>query len=655
MTARVAEAEPAGAAWVDRAALASMGWARWLASAGVIGMIAIAALIVADALVRWFAVSPIVGLNEIVSLLFAATVVACLPYALTSSAQLTIDILEHHMSPRVSALLDAVGALLNLAFFAFITWHVARYAQELANERRVTVILHWPQPPFMAALAILFGIALLVQLLIVIRVVNNACRVLATPAGAHGRTDHRSFSMVLAGLGLLCALAAYAAWDFGSMRSLASNSPILASVAGLLLLWILLLAKMPMGGVMGMVGISGSMFFLDVAPALSALATNVAGFLTNSEVSVLPLFLLMGSLAAAAGMAEDIYRLAHALLCGMRGGLALATIGGCAGFGAVTGSSVATVATIGKVALPEMNQRGYSAELTLGCVAAGGTLGQLVPPSTAIIVYALLTEQSIGKLFVGEIVPALMAVMLYFVTIYVFTRARPSSAPATERSTLPQVSAAARGAIGVMLMFLLVIGGLYSGIFTATESAAVGVVVTFVYAIARGRIRLENFRQILSESTSTIGMIYILIIGAITFSFFIGATALPEKMASWVSGLHIAPLALIAIVLLVYLVLGCVMDSFGVMIITTPIIAPLITQVGYDLVWWGIIMVVVVETGMITPPFGLNIFMLKSISNASLTTIYRGVIPFVVADLVKLLLMVLIPATVIWLPSTMYR
>ena len=618
-------------------------------------MIAIAALIVADALIRWFAVSPIVGLNEIVSMLFAATVAACLPYALTSSTQLTIDILEQHMSPRVGALLDAVGALLNLAFFAFITWHVARYAQELSNEGRVTVILHWPQPPFMIALAVLFGLALLVQLLVVARATVNAYRVLAAPAAAHARPDARSFAVVVTGLSLLCALAAYAAWDFATLRASVSNSPVLASLAGLVLLWVLLLAKMPMGGVMGMVGICGSMFFLDVAPALSALATNVAGFLTNSEVSVLPLFLLMGSLAAAAGMAEDIYRLAHALLCGMRGGLALATIGGCAGFGAVTGSSVATVATIGKVALPEMKQRGYSAELTMGCVAAGGTLGQLVPPSTAIIVYALLTEQSIGKLFVGEVIPAVMAVALYFVTIYLFTKARPDAAPATQRSTRPQIAAAARGAIGVTVLFLLVIGGLYSGIFTATESAAVGVVVTFAYAIARGRIRLANFREIMSESTSTIGMIYILIIGAITFSFFIGTTALPEKMASWASGLQIAPLAVIAVVLLIYLILGCVMDSFGVMIITTPIIAPLITQVGYDLVWWGVIMVVVVETGMITPPFGLNIFMLKSISNAPLTTIYRGVTPFVVADLVKLLLMVLIPATVIWLPSTMFR
>ena len=190
---------------------------------------------------------------------------------------------------------------------------------------------------------------------------------------------------------------------------------------------------------------------------------------------------------------------------------------------------------------------------------------------------------------------------------------------------------------------------------TATESAAVGVVVAFAYALLRRRLTAANFWRVMAECTSTIGMIYILILGAITFSFFIGAAGLPERMSAWTSGLHASPLGLISVILLVYLFLGCVMDSFGVMIITTPIIAPLVAQVGYDLVWWGVIMVVVVETGMITPPFGLNIFMLKSISNASLATIYRGVLPFVAADLLKLVLMVLVPAAVMWLPSTMYR
>ena len=648
-------AEPAGPAWLARAEFLSKESSRWLATAGVIGMIAIAALTVADAVMRWFTVSPINGLNEIVSMVFAAMVVACLPYALAADVQLTIDLLEKYMSARVDALLGAAGALLNLAFFVFVTWHVARYAEELSGEGRITVILHWPQPPFMYALAVLFALASAVQLLVVVRAVAEAHRVLAAPPPAGGRKDVTSFSLVVAALVLSCALGVYAWWDFAALRESVRASPMLSSLAGLLILWLLLLAKMPMGGIMGMVGIWGSIFFLDLAPAMSALGTNVAGFLTNSEVSVLPLFLLMGSLAAVAGMAEDIYRLAHALFCGLRGGLALATIGGCAGFGAVTGSSVATVATIGKVALPEMERRGYSPDLTMGCIAAGGTLGQLVPPSTAIIVYALLTEQSIGQLFVGEVVPAVVAVLLYFITINLFTRARPSAAPPTQPSTSAQILDAARGAIGVLTLFLLVIGGLYSGVFTATESASVGVVVAFAYALVRGKLRPDNFWRMMAESTSTIGMIYILILGAITFSFFIGAAGLPEKMSAWASGLHAPPLALIWVILLIYLFLGCVMDSFGVMIITTPIIAPLVAQVGYDLVWWGVIMVVVVETGMITPPFGLNIFMLKSISNVSLATIYRGVFPFVLADLIKLVLLVLIPATVMWLPSTMYR
>ena len=295
-------------AWLAHAVRLSAEFSRWLAAGGVMGMIAIACLTVVDALMRWVAVSPINGLNEIVSMLFAAMVVACLPYALCAGVQLSIDLLEGRMSERVAALLNAVGELLNLAFFAFITWHVAAYAAELAEQGRITVTLHWPVPPFMYALTVLFGIASMLQVLVTVRAVLKAWKILAKPAEHAERPDATSFNMVVAGVVLLCTLGAYAAWDFDALRGMVRDNPMLSALTGLLLLWLLLLAKMPMGGVMGIIGVGGSIFFLDLAPAMSALGTNVAGFLTNSEVSVLPLFLLMGSLAAVAGMAEDIYR-----------------------------------------------------------------------------------------------------------------------------------------------------------------------------------------------------------------------------------------------------------------------------------------------------------------------------------------------------------
>lgn len=639
---------------LERAEAAATVACRWLAAAGVLGMIAVAGLTVADALMRFVFAAPIRALNEMVAMIFSVAVAACLPYALIAGGQLTVDILESRMSPRVAALLEAVGALTVLALFCAIAWCVGGYAAELTAGRRVTIILGWRTGPWTYAVAGLFACAAVVQMLMTMRACGSAWRSFGAAGGARP-VDGVALALSGAVVLVIAGLVLWASLDFAHAKKVVTGSPTASTFAAFALMWALLLAKFPMGGVMGLIGVTGSMLFLDPKPALSALGSNVAGFLTSSEVAVLPLFLLMGSFAAVAGIADDIYRLAHALLSGFRGGLALATIGGCAGFGAVTGSSVATVATIGKVAIPQMSQRGYSNELTMGCVAAGGTLGQLVPPSTAIIVYALLTEQSIGKLFVALVVPAVITVLSYFATIWVIVRLRPGTAPPTSRSTTAEVLTALRGALAVFVLFGLVLGGLYAGIFTATESASVGVIGAFLLALARGKLRRATFWQVMSEATSTVGMIYLLIIGAVTFSFYVGVTGLPEKVAGWVTGLQMDKLTLVAIILLIYLVLGCVMDSFGLMIITTPIIAPLITQMGYDLIWWGIVMVVVVETGMITPPFGLNMFVLKSIASAPLMAIYRGCIPFVIADFAKLALLVLVPATVLWLPSTMFK
>lgn len=636
--------------WLAFAGRASVRFSRWIAAIGVAGMVAIAFLTTIDALLRTFAVQPVAALNEIVALVFAGSIAACLPYAIAIGAHLNVDLLDKHIGPRAGALLEVVASLLTLAFFGFMTWQIFLYANELASQGRVTVILQWSHPPFMYAVAVLFATATLLQVVLVLQALASGWRQLTAHSPRPG-----DGTWVAGALVLLAALGVYAAWDFDAVASSVKAHPVPAASCALAMLWLLLLAKLPMGTVMGLVGLVGSIFFLSAAPALAALGSNVAGFLSNPDVAVLPLFLLMGSLAAVAGLAEDIYRLAQATLKGFRGGLALATIGGCAGFGAVTGSSIATVATIGKVAIPEMRRRGYADTLIAGSVVAGGTLGQIVPPSTAIIVYALLTEQSIGQLFVGEVVPALITIALYFLTIMLIIRRNPDAAPGTESPSLPEILAALRRAIGVLVLFLLVIGGLYSGIFTATESAAVGVVGACVYALARGKLRRDTIWKVLAEATAIVGMVYILILGAITFSFFIATTGLPEMLASWVGGLDVAPLTLVAVILVMYLALGCVMDSFGLLIITTPIIAPLIVQMGYDLIWWGIIMVMVVETGVITPPFGINLFMLKSMTDIRLATIFRGAMPFVFADLVKLVVLVLVPASILWLPSTMYR
>jgi C4-dicarboxylate transporter DctM subunit len=423
-------------------------------------------------------------------------------------------------------------------------------------------------------------------------------------------------------------------------------------------MWILMLGQVPLAALTGTMGVIGAALFIGFPPAFSTLAVESTSLLTNAQIATLPLFLMMGSFAAVSGMSEDLYLLAHVLLGRFRGGLALATIGSCAGFGALTGSSLATAATIGRVAIPEMRARGYSPALATGTCAAGGTLGPLVPPGSGpIIVFAILTEASIGQLFVASVGPAILAVVLYFFTIMIYARVSPASAPVVpgnlDRDLL---RIALRRCIPVGLLVFGVMGGLYFGIFTDTESAAVGAIGAFICAVYRKKFNRGSFLEVMAETTATTAMVYGLIIGAQIFSFFVLVSALTESVTAFIGSLHWSALALITVILIGYLLLGTMMEAFAVMIITVPIITPLIVSLGYPVIWWGIVMLCVVETGMIHPPFGLNVFVLKSITpDVSLWTIYKGVTPFVIADLIKLILMVLFPAITMWLPMTMNR
>ncbi|HZD19995.1 MAG TPA: TRAP transporter large permease, partial [Burkholderiales bacterium] len=327
-------------------------------------------------------------------------------------------------------------------------------------------------------------------------------------------------------------------------------------------------------------------------------------------------------------------------------------------FGALTGSSLATVATIGRIALPEMTARGYSPALTTGCIAAGGTLGALVPPSIPLIFYAFLTETSIGKLFIAAMIPAALAIVFYMIAVAAHVRLSPGMAPpAAARVDWSQVLKAARKAWAALALFVVVLGGIYGGIFTETEAAAVGAAGAFVFALVRGRMNRASFARVMGETTATTALLYLIIFGVLLFSFSMGVTGLAQRMTELFESLHWPPLGVLVLILAMYIALGCIMDSNTVMFVTIPIVSPLISSMGYDLVWWGIVNLVVLETGLITPPFGIHLFVLKGLVGADvpLGTVYRGVLPFVLADFAKLALIVLFPALALWLPSTMNR
>ena len=646
---------------------------RRVAFAGVIAMLAIALITTADVLLRWLANSPINGLNEIVGMSMAVAVAATFPAGASQRVNLTIDLLQNRVSERALAWMKVGGALLLLVFYALLAWRIGVYAQKLQARGAETIFVQLPTAPFVWAIAGFVAISALVQTVALFVSVRYAMAGVAGPDGwSIGPVDGApqpdaatvgvdARRAVAVGLAIIAAAVIALALIHGSLGALtafAASHPVLFTSIILVLLWAMLLICIPLAVVMGLLGLIASIAFLGLEPALTVLGNESVQFLTNPSVAVLPLFLMMGSFAVVAGMSGDVYELAQKLLAHYRGGLALATVGGCAGFGALTGSSLATVATIGRVAIPEMAARGYARGFAAGTVAAGGTLGALVPPSIPLVFYALLTESSIGQLFVAAVVPAGIAVMLYLAAISIYVRLNPEAAPVqTHRADWADTLRALRRAWAAIALLTVVIGAIYTGICTETEAAAVGAGGAFFAALARGKIARSTLLRVMGETTATTALIYLIIIGVLTFSFAMGVTGLPQQMTAFVGSLHLAPVIVLPVILLVYLALGAIMDSNTVMFVTIPIVTPLITGMGYDLVWWGIVNLVVLETGLITPPFGIHLFVLKSVAGADvpLGVVYRGVLPFVCADLLKLLLLVLFPALVLWLPSTMGR
>lgn len=432
------------------------------------------------------------------------------------------------------------------------------------------------------------------------------------------------------------------------------TDPLVLTLVGLGGMIALILFHVPIGVAMGISGFVGFGLLSGFAPAVTLFGSETSAILKSQDLAVVPLFLLMGSLASASGLSADIYRLAHAFAGHRRGGLAIATIGGCAGFGAVCGSSPATAATMGRIALPEMLDRGYAPSLATGCIAAGGTLGMLIPPSIVMIIYAYLAEQFVITLFIAALLPAAIAIALHIVAIAIYVRVYPNAAPAVPAAPWSERWRAARRSWGVVLMMTTVIGGLYSGIFTVTEAASVGVAIAFIFTVARGCLNRTTANQILVETASNSAMIYIIVIGASIFTFFITVTRLPDNLSDMIIALNLPPYGVILVLVLIYLVLGAVFETVSSMLITLPFVLPLVLDLGFDPIWWGIVLVMVIELGMISPPIGMNVFILHGIArNVSLGTIFRGATPFLIADLVRISIIIAFPILTLWLPRVL--
>jgi len=425
----------------------------------------------------------------------------------------------------------------------------------------------------------------------------------------------------------------------------------LIAFAGLLFLAFL---RIPIAFAMAIVGFIGIFLTLNERAAFAQIASVVQDSLQYT-LSVVPLFILMGNFVTKAGLSRELYHASYAFLGHRRGGLAMATIVACGGFSAICGSSLATAATMAKVAMPSMRQFNYDDSLAAGSIAAGGTLGILIPPSVVLVIYGLIADQNIGALFAAGVIPGLVGILFYLGAVKASVWLRPEAGPAGPRCDWKERLTALRDVWGVLLLFGVVMGGIYGGVFTPTEAAGVGAFGAFVFALVRKGLTFKATFEVLLESARTTGMIFTVLIGALIFSQYINLTGLPVTLTEIITGAELHPMLVIMAILVIYLLLGCVLESLSMILLTVPVFYPVVAHLGFDMVWFGIIVVVVTEISLITPPVGLNVFVLRGVlPDVSTGTVFRGVTPFWIADIFRLLVLVFVPGLSLFLPQLFY-
>lgn len=425
----------------------------------------------------------------------------------------------------------------------------------------------------------------------------------------------------------------------------------LVAIAVMLLLIAL---EVPIAAAMALPGIAGFAWIVGWEPTLYMIGETTFGTLNGYALSVIPLFILMGNLISAAEVSRELYDAAHRFVGHLRGGLAIATVIACAAFAAVSGSSLATSAAMSKVAYPSMKRFGYSDGLAAGSIAAAGTLGIMIPPSVAFMVYGIMTQTDIGQLFVAGVLPGLLGLLLYIAAVLFATALNPQAGPRGERSSWRERLAALNGVWTVLGLFLLVVGGMYGGLFTPTEAAGIGATGALVIALARRRLTAGLLLSILKETASTTAMLFFILVGALIFTRFINLAGFTQALSDLIQGAEISRMQLILMICLMYLVLGCFLESMSMVLLTLPIVFPVVTAAGFDPVWFGVLMITLIEIALITPPVGMNVYMMSTLlPQVPLRTIFSGVAPFVVADVVRVALLIAFPAIAVWLPSLM--
>ena len=430
--------------------------------------------------------------------------------------------------------------------------------------------------------------------------------------------------------------------------------PTLIAGLGIVVLFLLLFIRVPIGISLMVVGAAG-IWFIRPQASLPVLASEIFAESSNYGLTILPLFILMGNLTGVSGMSRDLYMAAHSWLGHLKGGLASAAIVGCAGFSALSGSSLASALTMGRVSLPEMQRFNYDNSLSTGAIAAGGTLGILIPPSAGFVVYAILTEESIGKLFIAGVLPGILLTLLFLVTIWIVVTRNPEKAPqSTTADSLSVRIKSLSKAFWIVGIVLVTIGGIYKGVFSAIEAAGIGCTLVFAVCILRRKFNIKSSTFVVEETLKSTGTVFLILTGAFVFKTFIGFTGLAFAAAGWIEAQQFTTIQIVLAILLIYIVLGMILEGFAILILTIPLLQPTLEMIGVDLIWFGVLIVIVLEMSLISPPVGINVFVVKGIApNVPLNTIFRGIWPFWFAMLVAVILVFLFPQIALFLPQSM--
>jgi C4-dicarboxylate transporter DctM subunit len=431
-------------------------------------------------------------------------------------------------------------------------------------------------------------------------------------------------------------------------------SPVTVGIIGIFFLFLLLALRMQIGFSMALVGFLGFAVLCSLEASFSILSMEAFKTGTAYSLTVIPLFILMGQFANHSRMGMEIYETVYRWLGFLPGGLSMATTGACAGFAAISGSSLATAATMGMVALPEMKRFKYDDSLATGCIAAGGTLGILIPPSTVLIIYGILTEQPIATLFIAGILPGLLLSGLFIATIYAMTKYKPSLGPPGPRFNMKEKIYSLKGTWSILALFLLVMGGLYTGWFTPTEAAGVGAFGAFFITIIKGRLNRANLRESLTETVKTTAMVFVILIGANIFGYFLTVSQIPDQLSTWIGELGLNRYVVMSMLIFAFIILGCFMEGLAIMVLTIPIVYPMVMEMGFDPIWFGIIITLTMEMSLITPPVGINVFIISGVAkDVPMYTIFRGILPFWFAMLACIILLVIFPHIALFLPTSM--